>query len=104
MPPNRRNRGQQRVFRKICRRENPEKGSIAEYEDTISEVKKLFNFARQIDNSPASISEILELRAELQLRTHVDAARRIVKDNDFRRCGKYATNQNLLADRRRLAR
>ena len=70
----------------------PEKGLIAEHEDTISKVEKFLNFARQVDNSPASTSKILELRVELPLCTDVNAARRIVKDDDPGRHSKRAAN------------
>src|SRR6476659_11124047 len=75
-------RGQQGVFRKIRRRKRPEKGLTAEHEDKIREVKKLLNFARQIDNCPASTSKSLELRVEFLLCTDVDATRRIIKNDD----------------------
>ena len=76
-------RGQDSVAVDVVAGQLREHMAVAEHEDARAEADELLDLARHVDDGPACGGEVAQMRVKIGLGADVDAARRIVEDQDI---------------------
>ena len=76
--------------------EGIERGTVAEHDHPRGEPEEFLDLGRQVDHRSPFLGETRQVLVEFGLGADVDAARRVIENDDVRAHGETATDQHFL--------